>query len=125
MIGTIHDATTVNKGRKDRKTSMEVKKPYAVVQYNKFTMGLDRADQYLSFYSPLRKTVKSSKKVVLYVLNCALLNEFFVCRTINTHKKVKYKNFLHEVGRSWISEVQHRCKSNSDDCQRSKQHQGT
>jgi hypothetical protein len=39
----IHDATTVNKERKDRKTSMEVKKPYAVVQYNKFMMGLDRA----------------------------------------------------------------------------------
>jgi len=117
MISTIHDATTVNKGRKDRKTSMEVKKPYAVVQYNKFMKGLDRVDQYLSFYSALRKTVKSSKKVVLYLLNCALLNAFFVCRTINTHKKVKYKNFLHEIGRSWISEVQNQSEPNSDDLQ--------
>jgi len=32
----IHDATIVNKGRKDRKTNTEIKKPYAVVQYNKF-----------------------------------------------------------------------------------------
>jgi hypothetical protein len=31
MVSTIHDATTVNKGRKDRKTNVEVKKPYAVV----------------------------------------------------------------------------------------------
>jgi hypothetical protein len=31
MISTIHDATIVNKGKKDRKTNMEVKKPYAVV----------------------------------------------------------------------------------------------
>jgi len=31
MIGTIHDATIVNTGRKDRKTNMEIKKPYAVV----------------------------------------------------------------------------------------------
>jgi len=30
MVSTIHDATTVNKGRKDRKTNMEIKKPYAV-----------------------------------------------------------------------------------------------
>jgi hypothetical protein len=44
---------------------MEVKKPYAVVQYNKFTKGVKRADQYLSFYSVLRKTVKWSKKVAL------------------------------------------------------------
>jgi len=36
MISTINDATTVNKGRKDRNTNMEIKKPYAVVQYNKF-----------------------------------------------------------------------------------------
>ena len=33
MISTIHDAT-VNKGRNDRKANMEIKKPYAVVQYN-------------------------------------------------------------------------------------------
>jgi hypothetical protein len=30
---------------------------------------------------------------------------------------VKYKNFLHGVGRSWISEIQNRSESNSDDLQ--------
>ena len=58
MISTIHDATIVNTGRKDRKTNMDIKKPYAVVRYNKFTKGVDRADQYLNYYSVLRKTVK-------------------------------------------------------------------
>jgi len=56
------------------------------------------------------------KKVVLYPLNCVLFNAFFVCRTVNTNK-VKYKNFLHEVQRSWISEVQNRSESSSDDLQ--------
>jgi hypothetical protein len=51
-------ATIVNKGRKDKKTNMEIKKPYAAVQYNKFIKGVDRTDQYLSFYSVLRETVK-------------------------------------------------------------------
>jgi hypothetical protein len=37
--------TTVNTGRKDRKMNKEIKKPYAVVQYNKFIKGIDRADQ--------------------------------------------------------------------------------
>jgi len=73
----VNDATIVNKGRKDRKTNMELKKPYAIVQYNKFIKGVDRADQYLSFYSVLRKTIIWSKKVVLYLLNCALFNTFF------------------------------------------------
>ena len=56
---------------------MEIKKPYAVVQYNTFIKDVDRADQYLSYYSVLRKTVKWSKKVVLHLLNCALFNAFF------------------------------------------------
>ena len=50
------------------------------------------------------------------MLNCALFNAFCVYRTL-TSKKVRYKNFLHEVARSWISEVQIRAKSNSDDLQ--------
>jgi hypothetical protein len=41
----VHEATTVNTGLKDRKTNMEIKKLYAVVQYNKFMNGVDRADQ--------------------------------------------------------------------------------
>jgi len=77
MISTVHDATIVNKGRKDRKTSMEIKKSYAVGQYSKFIKGVDRADQYLSYYSVLKKTVKWSKKVVLYLLSCVLFNAFF------------------------------------------------
>ena len=53
-----NDAAIVNKGRKDRKTNMEIKKPYSVVQYSKFMKGIERADRYLSFYSVLKKTVK-------------------------------------------------------------------
>ena len=77
MISTIHDATIVNTGRTDRKTNMEIKKPYTVVQYNKFMKGVDRADQYLSYFSVLKKTVKWSKKVVLYLLKCVHFNAFF------------------------------------------------
>jgi cytochrome c oxidase subunit IV len=102
MISTIHDATTVNKGRKDSETNMEVKKLYAVVQYNTFITDVDRADQYLSYYSVLKKNVKWSKKVVLYLLNCALINAFFCVQDTKYKQKVKYKNFLHEVGRPCI-----------------------
>jgi hypothetical protein len=114
-ISTIHDATVVSTGRKDRKTNMEIKKPYAVLQYNKFMKGVDRTDQYLSYYSVLRKTAKCSSNVVVYLLNCALFKAFCVYRTLNTNTQVKYKNFLREVGWSWISEVQDRSESDSND----------
>jgi hypothetical protein len=93
---------------------MAIKKSYAVVQYSKFMKCGDRADQYLSLYSVLRNTVKWSIKVIHCLLNCAIYTALFVYRTLNTNKKVKYKNFLHEVGRSIISEVQNRSESNSD-----------
>jgi hypothetical protein len=78
MISTIHEATTVNTRRKDRKTNMEIKKPYAAVQYNKFMKAVDRADQYLSFHLVLRNTVKWLINVVQYLLNCVLFNACFV-----------------------------------------------
>jgi len=55
--------------------------------------------------------------VVLYLLNCAIFSAFFVYRTLSTNKKAESKNFLHQVGRSWISEVQNQSESNSDDLQ--------
>jgi hypothetical protein len=45
MISTVHDAAVVNAGRKDRKTNLEMRKSYAIVPYNKFVSGVDRADQ--------------------------------------------------------------------------------
>jgi hypothetical protein len=100
MISTIYDATLVNTGRQDRETNLERRKPYTVVQYNTFMKGADRSDHYLSYYSILKETVKWSKKVVLYLLNCALFIAFFVYKTLNT--KIKYKKFLREVARSWM-----------------------
>jgi hypothetical protein len=49
----VNDVTIINKERRDRKINMEIKKPSAVGQYNKFIKGKDRPDQYLSFYSVL------------------------------------------------------------------------
>jgi hypothetical protein len=128
MISTIHEARIVNTRQKDRKTKMEIKKPYAVVHYGKFMRGVDRTDQYLSFYAVLRNTVKMVEKggtvsAKLCTLQCII---FCVQDTKYTKKKLNYKNFLHEVGRSWISEVQNQSESSSDDlnCQRSK-HQGS
>jgi len=47
---------------------------------------------------------------------CSLQHIFFVQDT-KYKQKVKYKNFLLEVGRSWISQVQNQSGSNSDDLQ--------
>jgi hypothetical protein len=46
--------------------------------------GVGRADQYLAYYySLLRKTVKWTKKVALWFINCALFNTFLVHKILN------------------------------------------
>ena len=68
----------------------EISKPNYVVQY-KHMKCVDRADQYLSYYSILRKTVKWSKKI-LFLLNCALFNSFLMYKTLNKGtREQKYK----------------------------------
>jgi hypothetical protein len=100
MISTIHDSEHIHTGKKDRKTN-EVSKPNCVVQYNKYMKGVHLADQHLSYYSIVRQTVKWSKKVVLFVLNCALFNSFLMYKTLNKgRREQKYKKFLHEVARN-------------------------
>jgi len=50
MVSMTYDTSIVNKGRKDRKINVEIKNPYAVVQYNKLIKNIDRADQYIIYY---------------------------------------------------------------------------
>ena len=104
MISTKHDSEHVHIGKKDRKTNEEISKPNRVVQY-KYMKGVDHADQYLSYHSIVRKTVKWSKNVVLFILNRALFNSFLMYKTLNKGtREQKYKKFLHKVTRNWIME---------------------
>jgi hypothetical protein len=69
--------------------------------------GVDRADQYLAYYSLLRKTVKQTKKVALWLINCARFNSFLVYKNLNPGSKLKYKKFLVQVAKAWaIDEFQ-------------------
>ena len=66
--------------------------------------GVDRADQYLSYYSLLRKTVKWPKKVAFWLINCALLNSFQIYQKLNPTSKMRYKEFLLQVGIDWATD---------------------
>ena len=93
LVSTSHYRTVVNSGRKGRRTSLEIKARYTVFQYNKFLMGIDIADKYLRYHSILRNTVKwPNLSAKLCIPQCNI-----VYKTINTSKKIKYKNFLQRL----------------------------
>ena len=54
--------------------------------------GVDRADQYLSYYSIVllkKKKKKWTNRTVMFLLNGALFNAFRVFITLNSNKKKK------------------------------------
>jgi hypothetical protein len=54
--------------------------------------------------------------VVLFLLNCVLFNLLLIYKTLNKGlKEQKYKKFLHEVARNWITERGDMADSNRDD----------
>jgi hypothetical protein len=92
----------------------QVKKPVCSSDYNTFMNGVDRADQYLSYYSLLRKTVKWTKRVALYLVNCALYNSFRIHKIRNPAKQLKYKLSFLQVTKAWAEDKMEAAESQSD-----------
>jgi hypothetical protein len=65
-----------------------------------FMKGVDRAGEYLAYYSLPRKTIKWTKKVALWLIYCAIFNSFLVYRHLNPDSKLKYKAFLMNVAKA-------------------------
>ncbi|PNF34174.1 hypothetical protein B7P43_G17863 [Cryptotermes secundus] len=51
-----------------------------------------------------RKTIKWTKKVALWLINCAILNSFLVYKNLNPDLKLKYKAFLLNVAKAWATD---------------------
>lgn len=60
-----------------------LKKLLYTLKYKMFMKGVDRANQYLSYYYIIWKTVKWQKKVVFCLINCTLFNSFRVYQKLN------------------------------------------
>ena len=57
-----------------------------MISYDNFMCGVDRMDQLMSCYSPLQKTQKWYSKVVLQLLNLAIVNAFTLYKKVGGRK---------------------------------------
>lgn len=103
LISSIHSAEMKESNNVDRVKRQKIIKPNALIDYNKYMKGVDRADQYLSYYSILRKTVKWTKRLAMYIINCAFFNSNVVYNSTKT-QKIRYKTFLHDIARQWVTD---------------------
>jgi hypothetical protein len=68
---TVHNSEHVNTGRSIETQNTDINKPKCIAKYNRYMKGVDSADQYLSYYSIVIRTVKCFKKLSLFLLNWA------------------------------------------------------
>jgi hypothetical protein len=71
-----------------------IKRPTSVIQY-KFMKGVERADQYLSYFTIL-KNHKMEQKDCALIISCAVFDSYRVHKLQNG-SRLKYKSFLLEV----------------------------
>ena len=68
------------------------KKPESMISYNNFMCGVDRIDQLMSCFSPLRKTQKWYRKVVFQLLDQAIVNAFTLYKKVGgTKAQLKFR----------------------------------
>ena len=91
MLSTHHSGKMVESGRQTKEGEKK-KKPESIMAYNNFMCGVDRMDQLMSYYSPLRKTLKWYRKVVLQHLDMAMVNAFLLYKKVGgTKAQLKFR----------------------------------
>jgi hypothetical protein len=70
--------------------------PSAVLDYNKYKIGMDKSDQMLSYYSFQRKLVKWWKKLFFHLFSLTLVKAHILHRKKCT-KKYRLHKFIEKV----------------------------
>ncbi|XP_054256976.1 piggyBac transposable element-derived protein 4-like [Macrosteles quadrilineatus] len=92
-------------GTATNKRGQEKLKPYPIIKYNEYMKGVDRQDQFLSYYPCERKTLRWYKKLFVHILQMSVLNAFFLFNKHTFGKKLPLLEFRLEVIRHLLSPV--------------------
>ena len=86
MLSTLHTGNMTDSSKVNRRGE-HVKKPDCVIDYNQHMCGVDRIDQLMAYYTPLRKTLKWYRKVVLQFLDMAVVNAYLLYTKLGGSKR--------------------------------------
>ena len=86
MLSTVHTGKVMDSSKVNRRGE-HVKKPDCVIDYNQHMCGVDRMDQLMAYYTPLRKTLKWYRKVVLQFLDMSVVNAYLLYTKLGGTKR--------------------------------------
>jgi hypothetical protein len=106
LPSTIHDSVGMTSTKKtNRKTGEVITKPKSVVDYNKGMGGVDKMDQQLAPYPPMRCYIKGYKKIFFYILDMAFFNSYILYKKI-TKRQMKYNQCRVTIAEQLIEEAE-------------------
>lgn len=103
MLTSLHNGQLVETGKQKKNrdgSTVVVRKPSCVVDYNKYMGGVDKSDQMVNDYGNARKTLKWSNKLFFHLVDIACLNAFqlFLKRIQpDNRKRVTHLEFILQV----------------------------
>lgn len=82
MLTTVDNIDPIPTRNRDQDGNI-VSRPHAVVQYDRYMGGVDRADQMISYHQVLG-SVKWWKKVFFYTISVAVVNAYIIYKEVTT-----------------------------------------
>ena len=118
ILTTIHDNSTISKRRRTRSAPggfEDVFKPHAIEQYNRYMGGVDKMDQYLSYYGFPRRTFKWWRKAFFSLLDVAIVNAYILYSlSSQTGKKLSHMQFRVQLAKQLLVEASHFISSSNE-----------
>ena len=96
MISTIHNSDNVIKKRRTRQArdgQEDIRKPKMIDEYNKYMGGVDKSDQFLSYYGFNHRTVKWWKRAAFHLLDLAVVNSYILYQQSEQTHYLSHEHF--------------------------------
>ena len=77
MMSTIHSAVYV-KVKKRNGGNTKIKKSLAVYDYTQMMGGVDKSDQFMTYYNGVRRSLKWTIKVVIHLFSMCVANAYIL-----------------------------------------------
>lgn len=106
LLTTMHTDVKNPTGKRDRNGNV-ITKPAAVLDYNRWKIGVDLSDQFATSHQCARKTVKWYKKLFFFFVDCTLVNAFRLYKLVAgdaTGRRSNFTDFRLSVVRESLEE---------------------
>ena len=103
MMSTVHPAVYVEV--KKKYSDEKIMKPLAVYDYTQRMAGVDKHDQFNTYYNPPRRSLKWTTKMSLHLLSMCMTNAYILYTTYGPDgPKLDHEEYILSIARSLIEE---------------------